>query len=99
MGVDVPVPVAARLAHDGALLGALSRIFVETVHALYVERAAARGAPGAKTGAVTVVQRTSSDVRLKPHLHVVFLEGAYHETGARSRGRSSCSRSRSHCRL
>jgi hypothetical protein len=43
------------------LLGALSRIFVESVHAFYAERAAAGGALGAKTGAVTVVQRTSSD--------------------------------------
>jgi hypothetical protein len=32
---------------------------------------------GAKNGAVTVVQRTSSDLRLKPHLHV-FLDGTYH---------------------
>ncbi len=34
-------------------------------------------APGdEKTGAITVVQRTSSDLRLNPHRHVVFLEGA-----------------------
>jgi len=26
-----------------------------------------------------VVQRTSSDLRLNPHLHVVFLDGAYHQ--------------------
>jgi hypothetical protein len=31
---------------------------------------------------VTVVQRTSSDMRLNPHLHVVFLDGTYHEDGA-----------------
>jgi hypothetical protein len=30
---------------------------------------------------VTVVQRTSSDLRLNPHLHVVFLDGTYHEDG------------------
>jgi hypothetical protein len=77
-----PFPWRRRLAHDGALLGALSRIFVETVHAFYAERAAVAGAIGAKSGAVTVVQRTSSDLRLNPHLHVVFLDGAYHEEGA-----------------
>lgn len=60
---------------------ALTRIFVETVHAFYAERAAADGVPGAKTGAVTVVQRTSSDLRLNPHLHVVFLDGTNHEQG------------------
>jgi hypothetical protein len=76
-----PFPWRRRLAHDGALLGALTRIFVETVHTFYTRRAMAGGAPGAKTGAVTVVQRTSSDLRLNPHLHVVFLDGAYHEDG------------------
>ena len=65
-----------RLAQDGELLGHLSRIFVSTVAAFY----------GGKTGAMTVVhpfgyhearQRTSSDLRLNPHLHVVFLDGSY----------------------
>ena len=55
-----------RLAQDGALLGRLSRIFAETVHAFYAERAAKEGISGAKTGSVTVVQRTSSDLRLNP---------------------------------
>jgi hypothetical protein len=68
-----------RLAQDGELLVRLTRIFVETVHAFYALRAESRGVRGAKTGAVTVVQRTSSDLRLNPHLHVVFLDGAYHE--------------------
>ncbi|WP_437654802.1 hypothetical protein [Sorangium sp. So ce1182] len=30
---------------------------------------------------MTVVQRTSGDMRLNPHLLVVFLDGAYHEDG------------------
>ena len=66
-----------RLAHDGALLGALTRIFIESVQAFYAKR----GAPGGKTGAVTVVQRTSSNLRLNPHLHAVFLDGVYREEG------------------
>ncbi len=53
-----------RLAQDGALLGRLTRIFAETVHAFYAERAGKGGISGAKTGSVTVVQRTSSDLRL-----------------------------------
>jgi hypothetical protein len=76
-----PFPWRRRLAQDGALLSNLTRIFVETVHAFYAERAAREGALGAKTGAVTVVQRTSSDLRLNPHLHVVALDGAWHEQG------------------
>ncbi|MGK3966783.1 transposase [Sorangium sp. So ce118] len=71
-----------RLAQDGALFGVLTRIFVESVERFYEERAARRGACGAvKSGAVTAVQRTSGDMRLNPHLHVVFLDGGYHEDG------------------
>jgi hypothetical protein len=62
-------------------LGRLTRIFAQTVHAFYVERAAAEGISGGKTGSVTVVQRTSSDLRLNPHLHLVALDGGYHEQG------------------
>ena len=70
---------------------------METVHAFYAERAAREGALGAKTGAVTVVQRTSSDLRLNPHLHVVALDGAWHEQGGELPGKGSgtCRRARS----
>jgi hypothetical protein len=44
-----------RLAQDGDLLGRLTRIVAETVHAFYAERAATEGVSGAKTGSVTVV--------------------------------------------
>ena len=54
---------------------------VETVLAFYAARAAEQGGPGAKSGAVTVVQRTSSDLRLNPHLHLIVLDGAWHEDG------------------
>ena len=53
-----------RLAQDGALLGRLTRLFVETVQTFYSRRSEEQGAPGGKTGAVTAVQRTSSDLRL-----------------------------------
>jgi hypothetical protein len=71
-----PFPWRRRLAQDGALLGALTRLFVQSVEKLYAARAPSGPA---KTGAVTVIQRTSSDMRLNPHLHVVFLDGAYRE--------------------
>ncbi len=73
-----PLAWRRRLARDGALFADLTRLVVETVHAFYAQR---DGAPGAKTGSITVVQRTSSDLRLNPHLHVLFLDGAYHEAG------------------
>lgn len=77
-----PFPWRGRLAWDGELLGALTRILVESVERFYTGRAAHEHPAGpCKTGAVTVVQRSSSDMRLNPHLHVVFLDGAYHERG------------------
>ena len=66
-------------ARDGRLLGSLTRIFEDTLQGFYARRARQEGHPGGKTGSVTVVQRTSSDLRLNPHLHAVFLDGAWHE--------------------
>jgi len=76
-----PFPWRRRLAQDGALFADLTRIFVDTVQAFYATHEAAEAARRAKTGSITVVQRTSSDLRLNPHLHVLFLDGAYHEAG------------------
>lgn len=73
-----PFPWRAALARDGALLGALTRIFLETVQTFYVKRA---DAPDGKTGAFTVLQRTSSDFRLHPHLHALVLDGVSREEG------------------
>jgi Transposase zinc-binding domain/Putative transposase len=62
-----------RLGYDGALLSALTGIFVKTVLAFYKKRTGRKAAGGA----VISVQRTSSDLKLNPHLHAVFLDGAY----------------------
>ena len=78
-----------RLAQDGALLGRLTRIAVETVLTFYVARAGQEGGLGAKSGAVTAVQRTSSDLRLNPHLHMIALDGAWCEKDGSSPGKGS----------
>jgi hypothetical protein len=65
-----------RLGYDAPLLGALARRFVQTVLAFYEERSG-----GGQSGAVIVVQRTASDMKLNPHLHVVFLDGGFREDG------------------
>ena len=43
------------------------------------ERLKAEGVANGQSGAVVVVQRTSSDLKLNPHLHLVVLDGAYGE--------------------
>jgi hypothetical protein len=61
-----------RLAQDGALFAALTRIFVATVERFYATRA--RECP-AKSGAVVAAQRTSSDMRLNPLRQKALGEG------------------------
>lgn len=79
--LTVPFSWRRRLAQDAGLLGRLTRIVVETVLAFCAARAAQEGRLGAKGGAVSVVQRASSDLRLNPHLHLVVLDGAWYEDG------------------
>jgi hypothetical protein len=76
-----PFAWRATLARDGALLGSLTRIFEQTVQSFYAHRARLEGHAGAKTGSVAVLQRTSADLRLNPHVHAVFLDGARYEQG------------------
>jgi hypothetical protein len=71
----------ARLGFDAPLFGALTRVFVRTVLAFHAERMKREGVNGGQSGAVVVLQRTSSDLRLQPHLHVVFLDGVYRAQG------------------
>jgi hypothetical protein len=65
------------LAFDGKLLGQVLRIFIDTVASNYRRRQADRGIADGESGAVTVIQRANSDLRLSPHFHVLQLDGCY----------------------
>jgi len=82
--LTVPFAWRARLAYDGELLGAVTRVCVSTILGFYTARMKRDGVTGGKSGAVVVVQRTSSDLKLNPHLHIVFLDGVYREPDANS---------------
>jgi len=74
----VPFELRARLAYDGKLLGAVGRIFVDSVLGFYRRTMRDRlGVSVAQSGAVTVVQRCSSDLRLNPHFHSIVLDGVF----------------------
>ena len=77
--LTVPFAWRKRLAYDGTLLGAVTRVAVSTVLGFYRERLRQEGVTRGQSGAIVVVQRTSSDLKLHPHLHVLFLDGAYGE--------------------
>ena len=74
-----PFAWRSRLGFDAPLFGALTRLFVQTVVGFYTQRLNNAGVARGQSGAVVALQRTSSDLRLNPHLHVVFLDGVYHE--------------------
>jgi hypothetical protein len=73
----MPFPLRFPLAFDGRLLGQVVRIFTDTVAGWYRRRHVDRGLPAGETGAVTVIQRANSDLRLNPHLHTIILDGLY----------------------
>ena len=77
--LTLPFELRARLAYDGKLLGAVCHAFVDSVLSWYRRHFATRGLGEGKSGAVTVVQRVSSDLRLNPHLHTIALDGVYVE--------------------
>ncbi len=79
--LTLPFPLRFPLAFDGKLLGQVVRIFTDTVATWYRRRHVDRGLPAGESGAVTVIQRANSDLRLNPHLHTAFLDGVYSPDG------------------
>lgn len=77
--LTVPFAWRSRLGFDGALLGAVVRKFADAVLAFYRRRLLEEDGIKGQSGAVLVVQRTSSDLRLNPHVHAVFLDGVHCE--------------------
>jgi hypothetical protein len=73
----VPFQIRSRLAFDGKLLGAVMRLFIDSILGWYRRRLRASTHERARSGAVVAVQRASSDLKLNPHLHAVFLDGVY----------------------
>ena len=65
------------MAYDGKLWGAVTRVFSDSVLGFYRRRLRALAGVTGRSGAVTVVQRTSADLRLNPHLHALLLDGVY----------------------
>ena len=70
--VDHVLPEQVPIRQWVLNLGNVLRLITDTVSAWYC-----RHHPGSKTGSVTVIQRASSDLRLNPHFHTLFLDGVY----------------------
>ena len=70
--LTLPYPLRYPLAFDARHLGQVLHLFTDTVSKWY-----RRSRPAGQTGSVTVIQRASSDLRLNPHFHTLFLDGVY----------------------
>ncbi len=79
--LTVPHALRPRIAYDRRLLPRLYAIFHDSIQRFYRSRLADLGHPDGRTGSVTAIQRASSDLRLNPHLHGVWLDGVYVERG------------------
>jgi hypothetical protein len=77
--LTLPHPLRPLVAYDRELSSRIYAIFYDSIQRFYRQRLAERSAPAGRTGSVTAIQRASSDLRLNPHLHGVFLDGVFVE--------------------
>lgn len=79
--LSLPPMLRPRLAYDHAAQKRVVGIFANALLRFYAGRARERGIDagkaGAKTGAVTFIQRFGSALNLNLHLHVVALDGVF----------------------
>jgi len=72
-----PFELRALLAYNAAAMAASTRLFVDSVLGWYRRRLRDQGITAGRSGAVAVLQRSSADLRLNPHLHVIVLDGVF----------------------
>jgi hypothetical protein len=83
--LSAPFELRFLLARQPAVLTALDRIFVDEIGRFYRRRSEAEGRAGARTGAVTFVQRFGGSLNLHVHFHVVVPDGVFtREPGKRA---------------
>jgi hypothetical protein len=73
----VPVPVRYQLAFDAGLTRAVLRVFLRTVFGWLRRRATRRGLVGARSGAVTAIQRFGGALNANVHFHSLVFDGVY----------------------
>jgi hypothetical protein len=74
--LTLPYALRAPLAYEPGLMRVVARVFADSLLRWYEWRLAP-GDHRAQGGLFTVIQRSSGDMRLNPHLHVVALDGIY----------------------
>ena len=78
-----PFPLRFLLAAHPEALSQVLAVVQRGISTFVIQRSGLAVASGAKTGAVTLIQRFGSALNLNIHLHMLFLDGAYTFGGQR----------------
>lgn len=79
-----PFPLRLLLAAEPKVLSEVLAVVQRGISTFLIRRSGLTVASGARTGAVTLIQRFGSALNLNPHLHMLFLDGAYSFRGSRA---------------
>jgi hypothetical protein len=80
-----PFRLRFLLAADPKVLTEVLAVIQRGISTFLIRRSGHTVAAGARTGAVTLIQRFGSALNLNPHLHMLFLDGVYFFNGGRAR--------------
>ena len=79
-----PFPLRFLFANDPNALSAVLTVVHRVLSTFVVRQSGFTVSSGARTGAVTLIQRFGSALNLNVHLHMLFLDGAYTFRGKRA---------------
>jgi ribosomal protein S27E len=79
-----PYPLRFLLAAQPRVLREVLAVVQRGIATFLIRKSGFTVAAGARTGAVTLIQRFGSALNLNPHLHMLFLDGAYVFAGAKA---------------
>ena len=77
--LTVPYRLRYQMAWNHGLSRAVLRVYTRVLLDVYARGARARGAPGGRSGSVTVMQRAGSGLNVNLHFHTLVLDGVFTE--------------------
>ena len=92
--LSFPYPLRFLFAARPAMLSQVLGIVYRATSTFLIRRAGLRVGAGARTGAVTLIQRFGSALNLNVHLHMLFVDGVYTFDDERPRSHRGCAPTR-----
>ena len=88
--LSFPYPLRFLFATRPAVLSQVLGIVYRAISTFLIRRAGLRVGAGARTGAVTLIQRFGSALNINIHLHMLFVDGVYTFDDERPRLHRGC---------